>query len=130
MSMNEELQSANEELETSQEELLDLRIMRFSPVMQPLLHLIPADVGRPIDDISQKLISSTGSAVSLRADAETVLDTLRPLERELQASDGAWYIQRMLPYRTEKHQIKGIVVIFIDTTRLKRTHENAREAEA
>jgi two-component system CheB/CheR fusion protein len=109
---------------------LDLRIKRFSLAAQPLLHLIPADVGRPIEDISQKLISATRSPVSLRADAETVLDTLMPLERELQTPEGAWYIQRMLPYRTEKHQIEGVVATFTDVTRLKMVHESARAAES
>jgi two-component system CheB/CheR fusion protein len=151
-SLNEELTTVNAQLQEKVHELertnddminlqtstniamlfldLDLRIKRFSLATQSLMHLIPADVGRPIEDIAQKFVSVTKERVSLRADAETVLDTLRPLERELQTLEGEWYIQRILPYRTEKHQIEGVVVTFTDATRLKRAYESAREAES
>ena len=150
-SLNEELTTVNtqlqekvQQLEASNDDLtnlqastdiamlfldLDLQIRRFSPALQRLLHLIPADVGRPIEDISHRFISDAVGQASLRADAETVLDTLRPLERELQAPDGSWYMQRLLPYRTERRHIEGVVVTFTDITRLKRAHESAREAE-
>ena len=151
-SLNEELTTLNVQLQEKVKELeevnddltnlqvstniptlfldLELRIKRFSPATQSLLHLIPADIGRPIEDFSPRFADAAENQVSLRADADTVLDTLRPLERELRTSDGTWYMQRMLPYRTEKHQIEGVVVTFIDTTRLKTAHENAREAES
>jgi two-component system CheB/CheR fusion protein len=151
-SLNEELTTVNAQLQEKVHELertnddminlqtstniamlfldLDLRIKRFSLATQSLMHLIPADVGRPIEDIAQKFVSVTKEQISLRADAKAVLDTLRPLERELQTLDGVWYIQRVLPYRTEKHQIEGVVVTFTDATRLERAYESAREAES
>ena len=144
ITINAQLQDKVQELEVANDDLsnlqastnlatlfldLDLRIKRFSPAMQPLLHLIPADIGRPIEDFSPRFVDAAENQASLRADADTVLDTLRPLERELRTPDGAWHMQRMLPYRTQKHQIEGVVVTFIDTTRLKTAHDNAREAE-
>ena len=83
LSMNEELQSANEELETSKEEIQaanealarsnsdlenlltstriatvflddELRIDRFTPAMTAVYNLLPADVGRPLSDITHR----------------------------------------------------------------------------
>jgi len=145
--LNAQLQAKVQELERTNDDLinlqastniatlfldLDLRIKRFTPATQRLLHLIPSDVGRPIEDIAQKFIDPIDGQASLRDAAETVLDTLMSVERELQTSDGSWYIQRMQPYRTEKHHIEGVVVTFTDVTRLKMAHEalRAKETEA
>ena len=83
LSMNEELQSANEELETSKEEIQavnealarsnsdlenllssteiatiflddELRIVRFTPAMTGVYNLLPADIGRPLADITHR----------------------------------------------------------------------------
>ncbi|MDH3601866.1 MAG: PAS domain S-box protein, partial [Candidatus Tectomicrobia bacterium] len=142
--LNVQLQEKMQEVERTNDDLTNLEastniatlfldltfcIKRFTPAMQQLLHLIPADVGRPIEDISQKFIHDSDGPVSLRDDAETVLDTLIPLERERQMPDGRWHIQRMLPYRTEHHRIEGVVVTFTDVTRIKEVHEVMRESE-
>ena len=37
-------------------------------------------------------------------DAGKVLRTLEPVEREIEARSGAWYLRRILPYRNEGEQ--------------------------
>jgi two-component system CheB/CheR fusion protein len=48
-----------------------------------------------------------------------VLETLTPSEKEVHTEEDRWYIQRILPYRTEENRIEGIVVTFVEVTRRK-----------
>jgi two-component system CheB/CheR fusion protein len=142
-SLNEELSTVNNQLENKVGELeaanndlnnllvstdlatlfLDthFRIRRFTPAMTQLLRLIPSDVGRPVSDLASPIVSPD----LLRA-AQVVLDALRPSETEVQASDGRWYLRRILPYRTEDNRIDGVVVTFHDMTLRKQTEEQIR----
>ncbi|HRQ72679.1 MAG TPA: chemotaxis protein CheB [Phycisphaerales bacterium] len=146
----EELQSLNEELSTLNSELrskvdtveqanndlnnllasthiatlfLDrsARIRWFTPASRKLLRLIPTDVGRPISDIASTVTGST-----LETLARQVLETLLPVEAEVEAEHGRWYLRRMLPYRTSDSRIDGVVVTFIDITD-RRLAEEQRE---
>ncbi|HEX8281087.1 MAG TPA: chemotaxis protein CheB, partial [Chthoniobacterales bacterium] len=146
-SINEELVTVNNELKNNVEELsksnadlnnlmsstdigtifLDrqLRIDRFTPSAQKIFNLIPADVGRPISDITSKLAYD-----GLFADAEKVLENLQPIEREMPLRDGAWLMSRIAPYRTADDRIAGIVATFVDITRRKRAEDELRDREA
>ncbi len=97
-SLNEELTTVNSQLEAKIAELeatgndlanllssadtatifLDrsFRIKRFTPAATKLLHLVPADVGRPISDLGQNFTDE-----HLLTDAEQVLRDLTPIER-------------------------------------------------
>jgi two-component system CheB/CheR fusion protein len=140
----EELQSSNEELSTLNEELRnrnaelgqlandlsnllvgvnipviivggDRRIRRFTPAAEPLLNLIPADVGRPIRDVRpnidvpdlDRLISEVSGKGSF-------------VEREVQGRDGHWYFLRMRPYRTAENKIDGVLMALMDIDLMKR----------
>ena len=122
-SLNEQLQKKVEELEQANDDLINLQvsakiamlvldtrlcIQRFNPETQQLLHLIPTDIGRPVTDLSAHFIDHTHARLSLHADAESVLDTLIPLERDVQTADGLWYIQRILPYRTQANRSRQL----------------------
>ena len=146
----EELQSSNEELSTLNEELQnrnaelgqlandlsnllvgvsipviivggDRRIRRFTPAAEPLLNLIPADVGRPISDIRPNidvpdldgLISEVSGKGSL-------------VEREVQSRDGHWYSLRMRPYKTAEDKIDGVLMALMDIDVMKRGIDQAR----
>ncbi len=146
-SLNEELSTVNNqlqekvvELESTNNDLANLlsstdiatlfldpvfHIKRFTPSARHLLNLIPTDVGRPISDIANQFTEK-----QLLTEAKTVLDSLKPLETEIQTKDSTCYIRRILPYRTQDNKIEGVVITFIDITRLKQTEATLRENEA
>ena len=47
---------------------------------------------------------------------KTVLRTSTPIEREIEAQNGAWYIRRILPYRTQDNGVEGVVITFAEIT--------------
>jgi two-component system, chemotaxis family, CheB/CheR fusion protein len=89
----------------------NLNIRFFTPATKSLFSVIPSDVGRPLADLS-----SPAADGSLLADARTVLQSLTPLEREIETQSGAWYIRRILPYRTQDNGVEGVVITFADIT--------------
>jgi two-component system, chemotaxis family, CheB/CheR fusion protein len=150
----EELQSVNEELTTVNQEyrekieevgransdlqnlmastdigtiFLDrtLRIKRYTPRAQQLFNIVGADVGRPLQHFTNTLDYD-----SLPADAEEVLRTLQTIEREVHSSDGAWYLARLLPYRTLDDKIDGVVLTFVDITSRRQVEEQLRAQAA
>lgn len=86
-----------------------LRIKLFTPRARTLFDLIPSDTGRPLLDLTNKL-----RYAELADDAARVLDTLNVVEREVESSDGLWYIARVLPCRTADDRIAGVVLTFTD----------------
>ena len=135
-SINEELQTVNAELNARVEELsransdianllestqiatvfLDrnLAIKSFTPAAKDLFRLVESDTGRPITHVRARFDSDT-----MQEDAERVLRTLSTIERQVVSSDtSAQYIMRMMPYRTVDNVIGGVVVTFVDVTRI------------
>jgi two-component system, chemotaxis family, CheB/CheR fusion protein len=92
-----------------------MRIRRFTASATELLNLLPGDVGRPINHITQNFAGE-----QLIDDAEKVLKSLSVAEKEVHARDGSWHTVRILPYRTLDDRIDGVVITFSDVTRLKR----------
>ncbi len=61
-------------------------------------------------------------------DARSVLDTLRPRQLDIQASDGRWYRMHVDPYGTLEDSNEGVVISFVDITeRRKAEQEIARQ---
>ena len=83
-----------------------------------MFNLIPADVGRPLSDITRKLKYD-----ELAEDAAKVLRNLGIIEREVQNNAGAWFLARIGPYRTLEGKIDGVVMTFVDITRRKLSEE-------
>jgi two-component system, chemotaxis family, CheB/CheR fusion protein len=92
----------------------DLRIKRFTSAAKRVSNLIAIDVGRPLSDIVSKL--TYGGWLE---DAQDVLQSLVVKEREVEADDGSWFLMRILPYRTSKNAIDGLVLTFLDITDMK-----------
>ena len=126
ITVNTELQSKIEQLSTMQNDmknLLDninvgtifldtqLSIKRFTREAVRVFRLAPSDVGRPLADIKSNL---TGE--DLLTQAQSVLDTLIPVAREVRSADGAWFMARIQPYRTLENVIDGVVLTFTDIT--------------
>jgi two-component system CheB/CheR fusion protein len=151
----EELQSVNEELATVNNELqakvVDLsrsnndmknllsgtgigtifvdhllRILRFTPTVSALIHLIESDVGRPVDQIRSNLAGYD----HLAADIREVLESLVPKELEVQTHTGKWYLLCIRPYRTLENVIEGAVITFTDCTAMKSAQAALRDSEA
>ena len=136
-SLNEELHTANAELaqkvqalEQARDDLLNLinsievatifldehlRVKRFTPQAQRVVRLIDSDLGRPLADLALLIDDA-----DLLADAEGVLASLQPVEKEVPAPDGSWYSVRIRPYRTARKAVEGLVLIFVDITQAKR----------
>lgn len=93
----------------------DLKIRFFTPATRSLFNVIPGDVGRPLADLS-----SLAADDALVGDARTVLQTLAPIEREVETRDGTWFVRRILPYRTEDDGVGGVVITFVDVTERQR----------
>jgi two-component system, chemotaxis family, CheB/CheR fusion protein len=143
-SLNEELTSLNSQLHETLEQqrttsndlqnilystnvatlFLDtsLNIRFFTPATKLLFNIIPGDVGRPIADLN-----SLAADEALATDALTVQRTLAPIEREIEARNGAWYVRRVMPYRTLEGGVEGVVITFVDITE-KRLATEALEA--
>lgn len=148
----EELQSVNEELETVNSELRqkvhelgvansdlqnlysstevatifldrELKLAKFTPAATTLFHFIDSDVGRPLSDLAPRF-----AGTDLLSDVKEVLRALVPVEREIRAGD-AWFILRVLPYRTLDDVIAGAVITFADVTKLKRAQAALKERE-
>jgi two-component system CheB/CheR fusion protein len=145
-SLNEELKTANNELQEKIQEteainndlsnffnstdiatlFLDSRlcIRRFTPVTNQLFHIIPSDIGRPIQDLSQRF-----SDPSLWSDAKQVLVQLNQITREVKTGEGRWFNRSVLPFRTLDDRIEGVIINFTDITVLKRSQEELQRNE-
>ena len=102
----------------------DLNIRFFTPATRSIFSILPGDIGRPLADLSPLTIDA-----DLAADAQTVLQTFAPIEREVGAGTGLWYIRRILPYRTRDDAVEGVVITFTDITERRRIADALKAAE-
>ena len=145
-SLNEELMTVNAELQGKLDALADanddlqnlfnsteiatifldneLRIKRFTAEAKRVSNLIASDAGRPLSDIVSKLASNR-----LLEDAQDVLQTFVVKEREVQTADGSWFAMKILPYRTAKNTIDGLVLTFQDITKMKGAEQVIQAAQ-
>jgi two-component system CheB/CheR fusion protein len=141
-SVNEELITVNSELQNKLDELAhanndlnnllsgtdiatvflngDLEVKRFTPTVTKIINLIQPDIGRPIEQVTTKLLD-----VNIVEEVNGVLKTLVFKEKEVRTRKGIWYSMRVLPYRTTDNIIDGVVITFSDITALKNAREYA-----
>jgi len=146
-STNEELNTVNEELHSRNEELsrvnsdlvnllgsvqiaivivaADLRIRRFTPMAEKVLNLIPADIDRLIGHINPNIVGA-----NLEQLIGECIDTITPIEREVQDAQGHWYSLRIRPYRSVDNKIDGAVLTLYDIDVPKRYEEGIRATVA
>lgn len=149
-STNEELQSANEELQSLNEELhtvsaehqlrikelMDLNddlnnyfsnseagqilvdkkllIRRFTPSATRMVNLVSSDVNRSLLDITTRF-----SGTNFIEDISNVIKNGLPVEREVTLEDNV-YLMRITPYERHDKRLDGVVINFIDITKVKR----------
>jgi two-component system CheB/CheR fusion protein len=145
-SLNEELQTVNAELQAKVDDysrvnndmknllnsteiatlFLDkeLNIRRFTVAATKIFKLIKSDIGRPFTDQATDL-----NYPGLADDATEVLRTLVFIQKEIPASDGRWFLVRIMPYRTSDDRIDGLVITFINISDHKRLEEKLLENE-
>ncbi|WP_294578627.1 CheR family methyltransferase [uncultured Thomasclavelia sp.] len=138
-SSNEELQSVNEELYTVnaeyQQKLDEMTIMtndlsnflsstmigilfvdgnlnirKFTEYIGREFQLMEPDIGRSI-----QIFAHSFPQEDIVEDANSVLRTLVPVDREVTAMNGRYYTLRIAPYRTTENRIKGLVITIIDS---------------
>jgi two-component system CheB/CheR fusion protein len=144
-SVNEEIVTVNAELQAKIEQLTDIQndmknlldstsigtifldgtlaVKRFTRDAARVFRLVTTDTGRPLADIKSTIIA--GDIVS---DAQDVLDTMVPREKEVQTSENLWYLARFTPYRTFENVIDGVVITFTDITSLKTLEAEVRHS--
>jgi two-component system CheB/CheR fusion protein len=129
--LNDELHNRNQELSQLNDDLVNLLnsveipvvildanrcIRRFTPKARSLMNILPADVGRPIEDIRPNV-----AVEHLDQQIAEVIDTVTMKEAEVQTRDGRWHRMQIRPYKTVDNKIDGAVVSFVDIDLLKRT---------
>jgi len=151
-STNEELQSVNEELFTVNAEYqakiaeltelnhdidaylsgtqvgaiyLDrtLTIRKFTPAVAVQINVMDRDIGRPLGHISHNL-----GGIDLVAEATSVLQSEKTVEREVTTTDGHSYIARLMAYRGAGGDLRGVVITFVDISAIRREAEDLRPA--
>lgn len=135
--VNEELQNRNRELSQTNNDLTnlltsatipivmvggDLRIRRLTTQAEKVLNIRSDDIGRPITDIKLKIdISEFEQMIG------SVIDTITPMQKEVQDIGGYWYLMQIRAYLTHEKKIDGAVISLLDIDALKR---NEREVKA
>ncbi len=139
-SLNEELQTLNSEMQNKVEELSaaqddmrnllnsieiatlfvdnEKRIKRFTREAAKIINLIHTDIGRPLEHVASNLTYN-----GMIRDLTRVLETLAPMETEVQTREGNWYAMRIIPYRTTDNRIEGAVLTFTGIDDQKRAQE-------
>lgn len=102
---------------------MDMNIRFFTPAARAIFNVIPTDIGRPLTDLA-----SVSSDDKLVTDAEDVLDSSKPIEREITGANETWFLRRVQPYRAEGERVEGVVVTYLDITERKRTHAALKAA--
>jgi two-component system CheB/CheR fusion protein len=99
-----------------------LKIRFFTPATKMVFNVIAGDIGRPLTDLHSLVPDS-----EFDEDARQVLRSLSPREREIETPQGVCFIRRIMPYRTNKEGVGGLVITFTDITERK-TAARALEA--
>ena len=136
-SANEELNTLNEELKTSNLEFSrvnrdltnllesisipllmvgrDLRIRRFTRAIEPMLNVIPSDLGRSITDMQPQI-----ELPDLRRLLLDAMEGGNRKPRDIRDSHGRWYSLRVLPSVGRDGKSDGAVLMLIDIDAAKR----------
>lgn len=122
--VNDELQSLNQEATQTNSDLVNLlatvdipllildtarKIRRFTPRARSILNVLPADIGRPFDDIKTNI-----NVPDLDRQIADVVETLVVRESEVQDREGRWYRLQIRPYKTTDNRIDGAILSLVD----------------
>ncbi|MEO0601625.1 MAG: CheR family methyltransferase [Myxococcota bacterium] len=97
-----------------------LRVRRFSRGVERVVRLADSDVGRSIRQLAPRMV------VDFVDDAATVVTKGTTRQREVRDVDGAWLRVRLAPYRSLAGDETGVIVTFVEVTRIKHAEGTAR----
>ena len=103
----------------------ELRIRRYSSGCAAHFDLLNHDLGRSLSLINHALIFE-----DLVPCTQRVLDSHQPESKTVQSTRGQWLHAHLLPYETERGEVDGVILTFIDITeqrQLWERFENAHE---
>ncbi|MEZ6120057.1 MAG: PAS domain-containing protein [Pirellulaceae bacterium] len=134
--LNEELTTVNSELQSKVEDLSqanddmqnllnstdiatifldeDLNIKRYTNHATGIIAIRATDVDRPLGELTSRLKYDR-----LTQDCREVMDTLVFKKKEVETLEGGWYLMRIMPYRTTKRKIDGLVLTFVNIREMK-----------
>src|SRR5206468_11209144 len=92
----------------------EMQIRKFNPVAVKMVNVIESDIGRPIDHISNNM-----NNYNLTPDIEQVLEKEVVIEKEITLASGNIALMRILPYLRQDKQADGVVITFVDISRVK-----------
>jgi two-component system CheB/CheR fusion protein len=146
-SLNEELMTINVQYQSKAEELsrlnndmknlLDsteigtiflnnnLEILRYTPQINKLFNVIPADVGRSLAHVVSNFEYDL-----IREHIKEVIDRLAIKEIEVKTKTNEWYNVRIMPYRTLDNFISGAVLTFSLITGYKHMEHELKSLQA
>lgn len=134
--LNDELSSRNTELATSNNDLnnvisnmtlpmivlgSDLRIRRFTPPAQEILHLIPADVGRPLTDLRSEL-----DFPDLDKMVKEAIEVRSARQQHVADRMGHSYMLMVRPYKTAEDRVEGAIITLLGIDDLALQAANSR----
>jgi two-component system CheB/CheR fusion protein len=99
----------------------ELKIRKFTPQIASTFHLLPRDVGRPIEGFAHSL-----DLPELIDELQSVIQQGERVEREIRDRNGSPFLMRILPYRVRNGDVEGVVLSLIDISLLKRTESDLR----
>jgi two-component system, chemotaxis family, CheB/CheR fusion protein len=100
----------------------NLVIRSFTPTVTQLFNLIAGDRGRPLSDISGRIVYP-----ELEKDLRAVFDGGELIERSVSLAGGKGnYLARIHPYRDSDNAIDGVVATFVDITKIIAAEEQQK----
>lgn len=147
-SVNEELHSVNSEYQEKNAQLLELnndmqnlisctdigiifldqnlKIRKFTSSIEKAFYVREQDIGRSITEIRSMLDSDNEIIASL----EKVLETGKVNQREVKTNDGSiTMLQRIHPYIDNHKEISGVVLTYVDISKIKEAEAIRRKAD-
>lgn len=140
-SVNEELYTVNSELTSRNKELTDLNndidnllnsthigtlfldnklnIRKFTPELRRHFNLKYSDIGRTINSFSHRFHDDRGKKGFVN-DVKKVIETGKDIELEVTDLDGETFLKRIRPFKTENKIIDGVVITFVNITKIKK----------
>ncbi len=105
---------------------LELRVVRFTPLVTRVFNLLPGDLGRPLAHFRSRLGDAPGLLAACRA---TLLGQV-PRELDRQTAEGAWYHFWLRPSRGGAGELDGLVLTLADRPGRRRLQPESRARRA